>query len=154
MFGMVRRMELFCSCSVTRATVFLLFLVGANGCKKADNRGSAPRETSDSIPAASLLQAEKAAPAPSVSSRSEGRRRVGSLQLKTVEGIVYLSGSAPVTSLAIETADGKVMILVGSRASALHSHQHQKVSLTGFWRPAADRSARDTLEVAEFAFLK
>lgn len=113
-----------------------------------------PQRASESSPVVTLPQTEKAADKRSGSSRPTVDRRAAALRLKTVQGIVYTAGNDSLASLAVETAEGTVMILIGAKAAALRAHEHQKVSLTGFWRPAADGSARDTLEVADYALLR
>lgn len=149
----VSRRGLYVCASASAVFVALILAIGG-GCRRAEDAGSGGRETAESTPPGDQPQAGEAAERPLTSSRSSPRRRAGALQLKTVEGVVYLSGAAPLTALAIETADRQVMILIGSKAAALRSHHHQKVSLTGFWRPAASANARDTLEVAEYTFLR
>lgn len=77
-----------------------------------------------------------------------------SFLLKTVVGVIFSTANDSVSALAIETENREVIILVGEKAPVLRNRQHQKMSVTGFWRPAATTGARDSLEVADFAFIR
>jgi hypothetical protein len=77
-----------------------------------------------------------------------------SFLLKTVTGIVFSTGNDSASVLALETAGQEVIVLVGVKTALLRRHHHQKFSVTGFWRPATTPGIHDTLEVADFAFVR
>jgi hypothetical protein len=77
-----------------------------------------------------------------------------SFLLKSVTGIIFSTGGDSISALALETTGQEVIVLVGVKAALLRRHQHQKFSVTGFWRPATTPGIRDTLEVADFSFVK
>lgn len=77
-----------------------------------------------------------------------------SFLLKSVVGVIFSTANDSVSTLAIETENREVIILVGEKAAVLRNRQHQKMSVTGFWRPATTADARDSLEVADFAFIR
>lgn len=139
---------------IKKLLLFLIILLLGSGCKKREDTGFLQQQASEPSPTATLPDTERAAPYPPESTDAEGNRSTRLFHLKTVEGIIYLSGNDSLSSLAVEIGDGTVMILVGTKAAALRAHQHQKVSLTGFWRPAAEANSRDTLEVADYKFLR
>ena len=81
-------------------------------------------------------------------------RPARSFLLKSVVGVIFSTPNDSVSTLAIETENREVIILVGEKVAVLRNRQHQKMSVTGFWRPAATAAARDSLEVADFAFIR
>jgi hypothetical protein len=77
-----------------------------------------------------------------------------SLRIRVARGIVYASSTDSLSALAVETGDGTVVILVGKKTAELRSYQHQKMRLTGFWRPAHAEHGRDSLEVVDYELLR
>jgi len=88
------------------------------------------------------------------SSAIDAGQAAHALRLRTVNGVVFSTGGDSLAALAIETENRQVIILIGGKTDSLRRRQHQKVSVTGFWRPASAAGARDSLEVADFAFLR
>ena len=90
----------------------------------------------------------------SLDSAAVQNRPARSFLLKSVVGVIFSTGTDSLATLAIEIENREVIILVGEKAPVLRNRQHQKMSVTGFWRPAATADARDSLEVVDFAFIR
>jgi len=117
----------------------------AVSCQKKESAEAPATDTKDSA-----QQAAGAGDSPPLDARQEAHE----LRLRTINGVVFSTGGDSLAALAIETENRQVIILIGGKTDSLRRRQHQKVSVTGFWRPASAAGARDSLEVADFAFLR
>ena len=121
-------------------------MIGLGGCKGKEPGNRALDRAADSLGWLSGARHD--------SLLAQRHTRSGYPTLKTVQGVVYLSGSDSLAALSIETDTGNVLVLVGAESAALRAHQHQKVSATGFWKPGSVAGVRDTLEVVDFELLR
>ena len=121
------------------------------GCKQKDSAETVRQPPPDwTLPKA--MQRATAAGDSSAARLEDGLTQ--SLLLMTVQGVIYTPGNDSLAALAIETVNREVLVLAGTKAAVLREHQHQKVSITGFLRRAVQAGARDTLEVADYTFLR
>jgi len=137
-------------CQINRILTYFACLLTLVACKKKENPEALHQPVRDSS-SMSLNRSDSQA---SLDSATAQIRPARSFLLKSVVGVIFSTGTDSLATLAIEIENREVIILVGEKARVLRNRQHQKMSVTGFWRPAAIADARDSLEVADFAFIR
>lgn len=138
---------------INRILTYFACLLTLVACKKKENPEALHQPAGDSS-LISRNQSEGQSLGVSLDSTGGQNRPARSFLLKSVVGVIFSTGPDSLATLAIEVENREVIILVGEKAAVLRNRQHKKMSVTGFWRPAATADARDSLEVADFAFIR